>query len=79
MNKEQQLDFIESQISGTQPYVDILEKVPDLTWDDAYRLQFALAKRKIAKGNPLIGPAAFEEIRAERETAAARLTEARQS
>ena len=32
MNKEQQLDFLESQISGTQPYVDILEKVPDLTF-----------------------------------------------
>ena len=49
------LDFLEAQISGTVPYVDILEKVPDLTWDDAYRLQFALAKRKIAKGNRLIG------------------------
>ena len=55
MNKEEQLDFLEGQISGTQAYVDILEKVPELTWDDAYRLQFALAKRKIAKGNRLVG------------------------
>ncbi len=55
MNRERQLDFLEEQISGTVAYVDIIDKVPDLTWDDAYRLQFALAKRKIAKGNPLIG------------------------
>ena len=54
-SQDQELDFLEGQISGTQPYVDILEKVPALTWDDAYRLQFALAKRKIAKGDRLIG------------------------
>ena len=52
---QQQLDFLEEQISSTQPYVDIIEKIPDLTWDDAYRLQFALAKRKIAKGDRLVG------------------------
>ena len=54
-SQQQQLDFLEGQISGAQAYVDIIEKVPDLTWDDAYRLQFALAKRKVAKGDRLIG------------------------
>lgn len=55
MNQEQQLDFLEEQISGNVPYVDIIDKVPNLTWDEAYRLQFALARRKIVKGNPLVG------------------------
>jgi 2-keto-4-pentenoate hydratase len=53
--QDELLDFLEGQVSGVGPFVDILEKVPELTWDDAYRLQFALAKRKAAGGNRLVG------------------------
>lgn len=49
------LDWLEDQITGAKPFVDILEIAPELTHDDAYRLQLALAQRKVAKADRLIG------------------------
>ena len=49
------VDWLEEQISGTKPFVDILELAPGLTIDDAYRLQLALTRRKIEKGDRHIG------------------------
>src|SRR4051812_12181038 len=49
------LEFLEEQIGGTKPFVDVLEIEPTLTHDDAYRLQLALMRRKVEKGDPLIG------------------------
>lgn len=49
------LEFLESQIDGNHPYIDILEKAPELTLDDAYRLQLALTQRKEQKGDRHIG------------------------
>ena len=49
------LDFIEESDMWQEPYVDILKKAPQTTIDDAYDLQFATMKRKIAKGDRIIG------------------------
>jgi 2-keto-4-pentenoate hydratase len=49
------VDWLEEQISGRKAFVDILEIVPDLTHDDAYRLQLLLMQRKVGKGDRLIG------------------------
>jgi 2-keto-4-pentenoate hydratase len=48
------LDFLERQVAG-EPYVDLLEKAPGITEDDAYRLQLALAQRRVARGDRLVG------------------------
>ncbi|HEX7053158.1 MAG TPA: fumarylacetoacetate hydrolase family protein [Burkholderiales bacterium] len=52
---EEILDYLERQIAGSEPYTDIVEKVPGITIDDAYRLMLALARRKSARGDRLIG------------------------
>ena len=52
---EEHLDFIEKQLFGGGPSADISSIAPQLTDDDAYRLQFALAKRRMAAGGRLIG------------------------
>ncbi len=52
---EQLLDWLETQIAGTQPAQDLLERAPELTIDDAYRLQFALMRRKSQRGDRVIG------------------------
>lgn len=49
------LDFLEDQIAGRGPFVDIVDKVPGISVDDAYRLMLALAERKTQKGDRLIG------------------------
>ena len=49
------LDWIEEQIAGPRPTGDLLDKAPNLTDADAYRLQFALMKRLAARGDRLIG------------------------
>ena len=49
------LDWLENQITGARPFVDILEIAPELTHDDAYRLQLALMRRKAQRGDRLIG------------------------
>jgi 2-keto-4-pentenoate hydratase len=56
MKKESELvDWLEEQITGKKPFVDILEVAPELTHDDAYRLQLGLMRRKVEKGDRLIG------------------------
>ncbi len=49
------LDFLDLQVSGTAPYSDVLEKVPALSLEDAYRIQFALKDRCVSRGDPIIG------------------------
>ena len=47
--------YLEAQIAGGVPYVDIIEKQPGITIDDAYRVMLALADHKAGKGDRLIG------------------------
>jgi len=49
------LSYLEAQIAGGVPYVDIVEKQPAITIDDAYRVMLALANHKTGKGDRLIG------------------------
>lgn len=48
-------DFLEKQIAGDGPYVDIVDKVPGITIDDAYRTMLGFARHRIGKGDRLIG------------------------
>jgi 2-keto-4-pentenoate hydratase len=52
---EEILDYLERQIDGVEPFVDIVQRVPGISIDDAYRLMLALARRKSARGDRLIG------------------------
>jgi 2-keto-4-pentenoate hydratase len=53
------LDWLEAQIAaqiaGQGPARDLLEEAPSLTVDDAYRLQFALMRRRAQRGDRRIG------------------------
>lgn len=48
-------DYLEQQIAGTGPYVDIVDKVPGITVDESYRVMLGFARHRIAKGDRLIG------------------------
>lgn len=48
-------DWLLEVVEGRQPWVDITEKEPGLSDDDAYRIQHALMARRIAKGDTLVG------------------------
>lgn len=52
---EELLTLLEGQIFGGQPYFDIVDIAPDLALDDAYRLQFAMMKRRASQGDRVIG------------------------
>ncbi len=49
------LDWLEAQIFDNGPAGDVLEKVPELSVVDAYRLRDALMKRRVARGDRHIG------------------------
>lgn len=49
------LDYLEDQIKGHIPYLDIIDKVPGITIDESYKLMLDLAKRKEKNGDKLIG------------------------
>ena len=49
------LDYLERQIALSEPFADIVDKVPGISIDDSYRLMLALARRKTEKGDRLIG------------------------
>lgn len=49
------LDWLEAQIFDNGPAGDVLEKVPELSVVDAYRLRDALMQRRIAKGDRHVG------------------------
>jgi 2-keto-4-pentenoate hydratase len=49
------LDWIEKEMSDPKSKADVIEKFPELTIADSYRLQFALMKRKAARGERLMG------------------------
>ncbi|MDO9436993.1 2-keto-4-pentenoate hydratase [Hydrogenophaga sp.] len=53
-NQSELLDFLEGQVAG-DPYLDLVEKAPGIAEDDAYRLQHALAQRRVGRGDRLIG------------------------
>jgi 2-keto-4-pentenoate hydratase len=49
------LDWLESHLAGAARDGDLLDRSPNLTDADAYRLQFALADRRAARGDRLLG------------------------
>lgn len=49
------VEWLDEQVTGKKPFVDILEIAPELTHDDAYRLQLALMRRKVERGDRHIG------------------------
>jgi 2-keto-4-pentenoate hydratase len=49
------LDWLEHHIFDTPRCPDVLERQPDVTVADAYRLRAALVERRIAKGDRLLG------------------------
>lgn len=49
------LDWLEGQIVDDQLWADVLDRVPDLTDVDAFRLQLALTRRWMARGHRHIG------------------------
>ena len=49
------VDLIADRVAGRAPWKDILEDEPDLSEEDAYRLQFALMRRHAAAGDAVIG------------------------
>ncbi len=42
-------EWLERQLAGPPPYIDILEREPELTAEEAYRIQFALMRRLAPK------------------------------
>ena len=49
------LDWLEAQIFDGGPAGDVLDKLPELSVVDAYRLRDALMQRRVAKGDKHIG------------------------
>jgi 2-keto-4-pentenoate hydratase len=49
------VDRVADRVSGRQPWKDILEDEPDLTIEEAYRIQFGLMKRLVAEGDAIVG------------------------
>lgn len=58
------LDWLEASLYGSTPAPDILERAPGLTPAQAYALQHALMKRRVAKGERVIGYKAAQTSRA---------------
>jgi 2-keto-4-pentenoate hydratase len=52
---EDLVNFLERQVLEGAPFREITEIAPDLSLDDAYRLQFELMSRRVKRGDPLIG------------------------
>jgi len=55
MDDKALLDWLEQQVALGKPSGDILDLAPGLTAAGAYRLQFALMKRLVAKGERIVG------------------------
>lgn len=49
------VDRVSDRVSGRVPWKDVLEDRPDLSEADAYRIQFALMRRRMADGDPVVG------------------------
>ena len=65
---EELLDLLEAHIAGDASAFDLLEKSPELTQDDAYRLQIGLMRRKVAKGDRHVGyKAAYTSLAMQRD------------
>ena len=47
--------YLEQQIAGDGPYLDIVDKVPGITIDDSYRVMLGFAAHRVAAGDRLIG------------------------
>lgn len=52
---ESLVDMISDRVDGHAPWKDVMEDRPDLSEDDAYRLQFALMRRRTAAGDAVVG------------------------
>ncbi|MGE0803746.1 MAG: 2-keto-4-pentenoate hydratase [Lautropia sp.] len=55
MTRDDLLDYLERQIALSEPFKDIVDVVPGISVDESYRLMLAVAQRKCAKGDRLIG------------------------
>jgi 2-keto-4-pentenoate hydratase len=53
--QEALLDWVESQIFGSESPKDVLERAPNLTPAEAYRLRDALMRRRAAQGDRHVG------------------------
>ncbi|MDO9436995.1 2-keto-4-pentenoate hydratase [Hydrogenophaga sp.] len=49
------VNWLSSRLFGSEPYADILSIEPDLTLDEAYRLQFALMRQRASTGDRIVG------------------------
>lgn len=49
------VDFIEQSDMWQEPFVDILDRAPDTSIDNAYDIQLATMARKVAAGDRIIG------------------------
>lgn len=49
------VDFVEKSDMWAEPYVDILNVAPQTSIDDAYRVQVAMMKRRVERGDTIIG------------------------
>jgi 2-keto-4-pentenoate hydratase len=52
---EKLVAFLEDQMLGRAPFRDVLEVAPNLSLDDAYRLQGAVMARRVSSGDRLAG------------------------
>ena len=52
---EKLADWLLEIVEGRQPWQDIMERDPKLSDDDAYRVQGALMRRRVANGDALVG------------------------
>jgi 2-keto-4-pentenoate hydratase len=64
MNDDALLDYLEALTPRADVVDDILSQAPDLSVDDAYRLQFALMERRVARGDQIVGYKAAATTRA---------------
>jgi 2-keto-4-pentenoate hydratase len=49
------VDRIADRTAGRSAWVDILEDAPELSEQDAYRVQFGLMRRRVAEGDRIVG------------------------
>jgi len=49
------IERISDRTAGRTPWIDILEDAPDLSMEDAYRVQFGMMRRRVAEGDRVVG------------------------
>ncbi len=65
---ESLVDRVADRVAGSAPWVDILTDEPELSIEDAYRIQFRLMQRRMAEGVAVVGyKAAYTSLAMQRE------------